>query len=335
VEHILDKCVSVIVPVYNVEKYVVKCVKSLLQQTYQNLEIILVDDGSTDSSYKECVELAHCDNRIKLFHQDNFGVASARNKGLELATGEYVTFVDADDTVKEKYIEKLYCAICDGNYDIVFCGYEHINVALNITTKICLSNLAQGDLMIDFSRLFFSRCENVLSFSAAKLFRMSIIRRHGIKFDCQYRWGEDQIFNLMYFSYVKKYCFLPESLYQYYIHGRGSAVETFSKLRVDNESDMVIFWSQWLWEKNITNKDQILNWKLAVLLRNAITGYIRNDRSKNILKKYIYYIKFLSNLRQTFALIHRTINFKQLLVIKCINNEIHFPVFVYYFLFKK
>ena len=100
--------ISVIVPVYNVEKYIGKCVESIERQTYDNLEIILVDDGSTDTSGLICEELARKDKRIRVFHQDNKGLSEARNKGLEKAKGEYIGFVDADDVIYSKMYEKLY-----------------------------------------------------------------------------------------------------------------------------------------------------------------------------------------------------------------------------------
>jgi glycosyltransferase involved in cell wall biosynthesis len=329
----MDTCVSVIVPVYNVEKYIGKCVNSLRQQAYTKLEIILVDDGSTDSSYDICAELANSDHRIKLFHQNNRGVASARNKGLKEATGMYVTFVDADDTVRAQYIEKMYHAFNVESCDIVFCGYEYINIEIQTTTYFCLRHLKQGNLVIDFSRLFFSPCGNGLSFIAAKLFRMDIIRQYGIQFDCQYSWGEDQIFNLTYFSHMKKYCFLPDALYQYYKHNRGSAVETYSKTRVENETSMVKRWRQWLWQENIAAKEKILSWKLAVLLGDTITGYM-HENTESILKKYDFYRNFLSDLQQEFSSIDDAINFKQLLVVKSINHGVYFPVFVYYYFLK-
>ena len=107
----IEPLVSVIVPVYNVEKYLEKCVYSLLQQTYKNIEIILVNDGSTDESGKMCENLAQEDDRIKVFHKKNGGLSDARNYGVERATGEYIGFVDSDDYVHERMYEKLLSAI--------------------------------------------------------------------------------------------------------------------------------------------------------------------------------------------------------------------------------
>ena len=99
--------VSIIVPVYKAEKYIHRCIDSLLAQTYKNIEVVLVDDGSPDNCGKICDEYASKDSRVKVFHQQNRGVSAARNTGLAHIKGEWITFVDADDKVTEDYIEKL------------------------------------------------------------------------------------------------------------------------------------------------------------------------------------------------------------------------------------
>lgn len=103
----MKKIVSIIVPVYNVEKFIFKTVNSILNQDYKNIEIILVDDGSPDNSARIIDELAKKDNRIVCVHKENGGVSSARNAGLKIATGEYVTFIDGDDWVEPNYVSYL------------------------------------------------------------------------------------------------------------------------------------------------------------------------------------------------------------------------------------
>ena len=115
--------VSVIVPVYKVEPYLHRCVDSILIQTYTNLEIILVDDGSPDNCGKICDEYAKKDNRIKVIHKTNGGQSEARNVGLDVAKGEYVTFVDSDDWIHHRYVEILYNDIMQANADVSMCGF--------------------------------------------------------------------------------------------------------------------------------------------------------------------------------------------------------------------
>ena len=104
----MEPLISVIVPVYNVEQYVETCIQSIINQTYKNLEIILVDDGSTDCSGKICDDMARQDKRIRVIHKENGGLSDARNIGIDYATGKLITFVDSDDYLTEKMIEKLY-----------------------------------------------------------------------------------------------------------------------------------------------------------------------------------------------------------------------------------
>lgn len=123
----MSDLISVIVPVYNVEKYIKKCVDSICGQTYKNLEIILVDDGSTDSSGKISDELAEEDRRISVIHQKNGGVSRARNAGLDKATGDYIAFVDSDDYLSLNMYECLLKSMKENDADIVRCGIKNVH----------------------------------------------------------------------------------------------------------------------------------------------------------------------------------------------------------------
>ncbi|MCR5761409.1 MAG: glycosyltransferase [Sphaerochaetaceae bacterium] len=128
--------ISVIVPIYKVEKYLSKCIDSILNQTYANLEIILVDDGSPDNCGKICDDYAVQDNRIKVIHQKNGGVSKARNNGVKASTGSFISFVDSDDWIENDYIESLYLKINKDDVDLAICGYKSINAKQNNNIKI-------------------------------------------------------------------------------------------------------------------------------------------------------------------------------------------------------
>lgn len=128
--------ISVIVPVYNVEKYLSKCVESIINQTYKNLEIILVDDGSTDNSLQICEKYAQKDNRIKVIHKKNGGQATARNIGLDIAEGEYIGFVDADDYIHSEMYDKLIKRIQKFNSGIVMCGRFNVDEVRGISKPL-------------------------------------------------------------------------------------------------------------------------------------------------------------------------------------------------------
>ena len=142
----MDEKISVIVPVYNVEQYLERCVDSIINQTYKNLEIILVNDGSTDNSGQLCDELAKKDSRIRVIHKENGGVSEARNFGVKEISGEYVIFIDSDDYINKRMINVLYSQIKLEEADVSVCGvmnvYEnnHIPQARNINEYLILNN---------------------------------------------------------------------------------------------------------------------------------------------------------------------------------------------------
>lgn len=119
----MNELISVILPIYNVEKYIVRCLNSVLRQTYTNIEIILVDDGSTDNCQKICDEYAKNDNRIKVIHKKNGGLSDARNAGIKIAKGKYITLIDSDDYVENDYVEFLYSLIKESNAEISICSH--------------------------------------------------------------------------------------------------------------------------------------------------------------------------------------------------------------------
>lgn len=118
--------ISIIVPVYNTEKYLHKCIDSILNQTFEDFELILVDDGSTDSSGAICDEYAKKDERIVVIHKENGGVSKARNVALDTAKGEYIGFVDSDDTINERMLEVLYNNLIESNAQVSVCGFDYV-----------------------------------------------------------------------------------------------------------------------------------------------------------------------------------------------------------------
>lgn len=139
--------ISIIVPVYNVEKYIKRCVDSLLEQTYSDIEIILVDDGAKDNSGSLCDDLAKNDDRIKVFHKENGGLSSARNYGIEKATGDYVCFVDSDDYVSPDYCRKMIEVSQSENADIVVCNY------IRFSGERCTESIDSTDAYQVFNRV--------------------------------------------------------------------------------------------------------------------------------------------------------------------------------------
>ncbi len=165
--------ISIVVPIYKVEKYIKKCIDSIIKQTYKNLEIILVDDGSPDECGKICDEYAQKDKRIKVIHKENGGLSDARNMGIDISTGKYICFVDSDDYIDDKYIELLYDAIRENNVEIAQCGIKKITEDEVLIEDIGYkeNNLKNGKQML--KDLYITNWENIIVWNKmylAKLF---------------------------------------------------------------------------------------------------------------------------------------------------------------------
>ena len=122
----MKELITVVVPVYKVEEYIYKCVDSIINQTYKNLEIILVDDGSPDNCPKICDDYSKKDKRIKVIHKKNGGVSSARNEGLKITKGNYIVFVDSDDWIESNFIKEMLTNLINSKVDYIVCGYNRV-----------------------------------------------------------------------------------------------------------------------------------------------------------------------------------------------------------------
>lgn len=161
------KKISVIVPVYNVEQYIRKCVRSICRQSYKNLEIILVNDGSKDNSGIVCDELAQKDSRIKVIHKENGGLSSARNAGISIATGEYFSFIDSDDFIDEEMLCEMQKAMEEENKDIACCGRvvdvygNHENIEYTLNKRKVYSKQAAIKQVLHLSEIDVSACDKL------------------------------------------------------------------------------------------------------------------------------------------------------------------------------
>lgn len=193
--------ISIIVPVYNAEDFLHLCVNSLLDQTYTNLEIILVDDGSTDNSWDIINTYSKKDNRVKFLHKENGGAGSARNEGIRLANGEWLLFVDADDTIDENYVEKLKRVSED--VDLVICGMKLLKGEIIIYSKTFLEDLEKKEIL-SVEDLFQLVRIYTLSGPVCKLFKSRIIKDNHLFFPTDMNLGEDSVFVYSYLQYIEK-----------------------------------------------------------------------------------------------------------------------------------
>ena len=221
--------ISVIIPVYNAQKYLVECVESLFAQTYENIEFILVDDGSSDRSGELCDELAQKDERVYVVHQENQGVSAARNNGIQHANGELLLFVDSDDTVAPEYAETLYREMTDQNADLAICGYKICSSKRNkdiaVEEDIFLNDISGSERVV--LKLYMQR---LLNSPCNKMYRKSLISD---LFDPSLVMGEDLVFNLKYLRNAQNVKITKRVLYNYIVH-ENSAVTTYKPNRMDN-----------------------------------------------------------------------------------------------------
>lgn len=217
--------VSIIVPVYMVEKYIGRCIQSILDQTYKNIEVLLVDDGSKDSSGAICDRYADQDARIQVFHLKNSGVAAARNSGLKFSTGKYVTFVDADDYIDRDYIKIMIKSIEQNNNDCVMVGHKELfeNGMVTSTMKADAVevHLNRDELIktLCYSPVVLENCD--ITSVWGKLYKKAVLE--GITFNEGMILGEDFDFNLRVYSKSDSAVVLPVDNY-YYLIREGSTM---------------------------------------------------------------------------------------------------------------
>ena len=226
---ISDKLISIIVPVYNVEKYLKKCVYSILNQSYKNLEVILVNDGSTDNSGKICDELSREDSRIKVYHKDNGGLSDARNYGVAKANGEYVGFVDSDDYIDQYMYENLYKAIRKYNTQIAECGITRVYKNNKLRPHY---DGEEYSLVVDREGYLKEYLENRKVYGAAVCKLLSIDLAKVLKFP-DGKVYEDVFYTLELLKKVDKYTLISGNYYYYYIRGNSITTNTFSSRDMD------------------------------------------------------------------------------------------------------
>lgn len=251
--------ISIIVPIYNVEKYLDECVKSIVNQTYKNLEIILVDDGSPDSCPQKCDEWSAKDKRIKVLHKPNGGLSDARNAGIEASKGEFIMFVDSDDFVKDNIVGNLYSLLIKTTADVTCCGIfkykngesypvynEYIKSDVSFTGLEQLKNIL--NLRTDFS-------------AWGKLYRREAIGNHRF---IKGRYNEDIIFLFELYQSCNLISYTNNRFY-YYRDTEGSITNTVSNRTMDalknaNEMEAVVI------SKNLPVIDDIKNYKCRTYL---------------------------------------------------------------------
>ncbi len=316
--------VSIIIPVYNVASYVERCVTSLLKQTYKNIEIILINDGSTDNSSEVCNNFikTHNGKGLHLIEQENSGVSSARNAGLNKANGEYVMFVDADDWVDETYVEKLYTAIKDNDADFAYCGFIEWH-SEEKQIKFTKANALYS--LIEYYKQFKMNRPQLW----CGLYKKDIILTNKIMFDVLLRRMEDGCFVAEYLSCCSKIVSISETLYYYFQRG-GSAINSYRpQTLVGAERDMYILDKLYASFCNSTVDEKIYKEffyrKWAEFMMLEAISYTNSKHPIKFTKEKIKILKEVivkTKIKEKLALIDCTkLSFKYKLFVKWVKNE--------------
>ncbi|MGL5682630.1 MAG: glycosyltransferase family 2 protein [Marinifilaceae bacterium] len=204
--------ISIIVPVYNVEQYLPKCIDSILAQTYTNFEVLLINDGSPDNCGAICDRYAEQDNRIRVFHKENEGVSSARNIGLDKAIGEWISFIDSDDWVEQEYLSSFINQIeLETKVDLIFQGYKKIYASQS--KEVRLSAISYIDMTDAFVNLHINH--DFFGYTCIKLYRHSVIKNNRLRFNKDITISEDLVFSLQYIQHCRKIVILDCCNYNY------------------------------------------------------------------------------------------------------------------------
>lgn len=295
--------VSIIVAVYNAQEYVEQCLESLRCQTYREIEIIVVDDGSNDESLSICQGFCEKDSRISVITQVNSGVSAARNRGIEVAKGTYMLFVDSDDYVEKCYVECLVNALKQSSdAQIAICGYKRIKQAQVTDEYIVGCEMSIEDL---YRRIF---AENtILSGCWNKIFLSEIIQNNHLRFDTDIHIGEDMLFIAKYLMLVEnRYIYIAAALYCYRCNDNSALKSSRFNMKKVTCLDAVRKLQELCYEKDLANThvDYCFSYRavrssLWLLYQMIVSGgynrkiaqNIKYNIRKNIKKYKKYYVR--------------------------------------------
>ena len=281
-----NEIVSIIVPAYNAERTINRCIDSILKQSYGNLEIIIINDGSKDSTEEKCMKYTK-NKKIKYIRIKNSGVSNARNIGIENSTGTYIMFVDSDDYIEKNMVERLYDNINE-NVDLVICSKNLITVNEKISEKIDIASFTlKKENIIQLYRA------KILNPPYCKLYRSEIIKSKSIRFDISISIGEDLLFNILYLKNITKDIkILNENLYNYEkINKNSLSVRYYSNML---EMKKKITDELKRYELDKEEKELQLQLIMFDLLFSAVTNELKN-KNRNFLIRYINGYKIIHN----------------------------------------
>jgi glycosyltransferase involved in cell wall biosynthesis len=296
--------VSVIIPVFNADKYLDKSITSILDQTYRNIEIIIVNDGSTDRSDEKIKNYIYQDERVIYCTQKNSGPSAARNAGIEISSGEYIIFVDSDDTVEKEYVERLVTKAINFNLDIVTCGYTDISIHGNIK----LNHFWDKETHNSKEKFIMNIFQGVGGTLWGKVFKREIIIKHNLRMNPEIYMCEDLVFVLQYATHCSSCGSINESLYNYNRLNETSITAMLNLKRLESLIIVIKRIEEVLKLNNFDTQqiDSILSIRIHGLIESFIIlqhtcKYKKKEKIDNMKSLFAnkYYIKYEKNVPQT------------------------------------
>jgi glycosyltransferase involved in cell wall biosynthesis len=324
----LNELISIIIPIYNLEEYIDDGLSSIVKQSYPNIEILLIDDGSRDESFSKCISWQKRDSRIKAIRQYHQGVSAARNLGIKISKGKYLAFVDGDDTIAENYIKTLYeKTVCMG-HDIVFCGIKEIQFPDRKEINHLSSRDCSGLLRNDFRELYTGPMHLSIGTPVCKLFKKSVITKNGLSFKEGLKNREDALFVFSYLHYCKTYAATNLTYYNYHRHNRGSATEKFDYSRIDSDIVYLNFLRTWLIDESIPYADDILGAEIVGSVRSLAIVI-----SKKSFRIYYRTMNIIFNrIRENVRLPKNVTYLKHKIMLNLMSSRIYCLIGVYYWI---
>ena len=264
----MQKKVSIIVPCYNVEKYLERCLDSIIQQTEDNIEIICIDDGSQDNTKNILEQYKNNDSRIHLILTQNGGAASARNLGIKEATGEYIMFVDSDDYIDKNMVKDMYESAINNNIDIIRCNRYDVYPNKNIKIErkplwkenhIIHKDKFKEEVYIDFLK------RARLTSSWMMLIKTELIKKNEILFNEKLKVDEDVVFSMQIFTQADSFMYLPKAYYFYIRHGQGLSAKGIDlQARVESRKRHAQLIKQYMKQWGISDEELLIE-KIAFI----------------------------------------------------------------------
>ncbi len=318
--------ISIIVPVYNSKAHLECCVTSILNQSYKQFELLLIDDGSTDGSSELCDELLQKSEKIRVIHKENGGVSSARNAGLDMASGDYIVFVDSDDVISNNYVETFIESSHKGDLilgmieDVYFDDTGSIikRHTRNVDAPDC------GILADEYYKLL-----ELLRVPVVKLYKRDIIELNHIRFDENLSVAEDQVFNFAYYKHIKTYFFETRSVYKYY-HQYNSSSLSSTKTKKTFESELYKLQVEYDFIKDYSPKNADLVYVHHMISMLNIYSNLKDDRGIWSFYKRVKRIVKLNPIQAD-----KDLNKKKKLIVNLLNLKLYSIVTLYYYLKKE